>query len=369
MSRFTPTCHAFHACTLSMTDLTALFHQCVDIVLDELVVDKKQSHSRGVASTADVSLYTIADSFNKEAYEFNISINTLHRFLDEIKSAYLAMSDDSIPGVSNALSIQDKNEIDEEFHSQIQQMYGKLKALQSYEAKRQELSHFKPKPKSGWFGSILGDDEPSSREVFAATINTHRTQVLRYLNYQLNETSKAFEKLLKRRHQRERQLMSLNFENIDDNESEDLNLLYDPLTNDDAEDDWGAKDDFESGESIPMHTNSYSQQLTQEQVQQFEQENQDFLSLKTNQLEQVERLQTSMLDIVNIQSELSFQLESQGDQIGNLMDSHLQVEIDVKMGNKQLGKALVRNKKGANMLVTLGFVLGFLLLTIDYLLF
>lgn len=357
-----------------MTDLTALFHQCVDIVQDELLVGDTSGES--VSPPVDISLYTIADTFNKETREFNSSIITLHRFLDEIKSAYLAMSDDSIPGVSNALSIQDKNEIDEEFHAKIQQLYEKLKALQTYEAKRQELSQFKPKAKSGWFGSILADDEPSDREVFAATINTHRTQVLRYLNYQLNETSKSFEKLLKRRHQRERQLMSLNFENIDENEG-DLTLVYESMNNNvsageaDAvyDDDWGKPDDLENSESIPMQTKQYSQQLTQEQVQQFEQENQDFLSLKTNQLEQVERLQTSMLDIVNIQSELSFQLESQGNQIGNLMDSHLQVEIDVKMGNKQLGKALVRNKKGANMLVTLGFILGMLLLTIDYLLF
>lgn len=88
--------------------------------------------------------------------------------------------------------------------------------------------------------------------------------------------------------------------------------------------------------------------------------------MKTNQLKQVEKVQQSIVDIINIQNELSFKLQSQGDQIGNLMDTHAQVETEVKMGNKTLNQATKKNKRGANMLVTLCIVLGLLMLLIDY---
>lgn len=347
-----------------MTDLTCLFHQCVEIVQQEIVTKSKSEPQPKPESETS---FTINDTFNKEAREFCASVDTLNHFLKQVKSSYLAIHDDPLSSASDVLTAKDKNEIDEEINYKLHQMYKSLKLIQAYETKRKDLyKSTTKKTGGGWFSTFTGSDETSDRALVLETINAHRTQVLRYLSDRLNATSKVFESLLKRRHQREKQLNLLNFLNIDDDEGE-MDFQYEVIKNDlqDFDDEWDSGD-------IQLEEKSYDaggtgqQQLTQTQIQQFEQENQEMLSLKTNQLEQVERLQTSMIDIVNIQSELSFQLETQGAQIGNLIESHQQVELDVKQGNKTLGKALVRNKKGANMLVTLGFVLGVLVLFIDY---
>ena len=73
-------------------------------------------------------------------------------------------------------------------------------------------------------------------------------------------------------------------------------------------------------------------ELSQQQTQQLETENQEFLNMKTSQLKQVEKVQQSILDIVNIQNELAFKLQDQGQQIESLMDSHADVQTEVQMG-------------------------------------
>lgn len=67
--------------------------------------------------------------------------------------------------------------------------------------------------------------------------------------------------------------------------------------------------------------------------------------MKTAQLNQVDNIQQSILNIVNIQNELSFKLQEQGDQINNLMDTHSQVELEVKEGNRTLNKATRKTKE------------------------
>lgn len=330
-----------------MTDLTPLFRQCVNIVQTEL----GDSINNDNASSPTMK---INDSFSKETRDFYNLLRNLDNFIAELKVPYLSISETS----DNTLSIQDKNKIDEEFNYKVQQMYEKLKVLQTYETKRQALSQ-QPKRQTvsrqltSWLNMF---DEPSDRELYISTVNTHRTQILRYLNNSLNTVNKNFDSIQRKRFERERQLNLLNFQNFDEDEDvkydEKLNI-YDP------------EDLFD----VVEEEIADGSQLSQTQVQELEKENQEFLNMKTNQLKQVERLHTSMLDIVNLQTELSFQLDQQGDQINNLLDNNDQVAIDVLMGNKTLNKATVRNKKSANMLVTLCLVLGVLVLCVDYISF
>jgi t-SNARE complex subunit, syntaxin len=330
-----------------MTDLTPLFRQCVNIVQTEL----GDSINNDNASSPTMK---INDSFSKETRDFYNLLRNLDNFIAELKVPYLSISETS----DNTLSIQDKNKIDEEFNYKVQQMYEKLKVLQTYETKRQALSQ-QPKRQTvsrqltSWLNMF---DEPSDQELYISTVNTHRTQILRYLNNSLNIVNKNFDSIQRKRFERERQLNLLNFQNFDEDEDvkydEKLNI-YDP------------EDLFD----VVQEEIADGSQLSQTQVQELEKENQEFLNMKTNQLKQVERLHTSMLDIVNLQTELSFQLDQQGDQINNLLDNNDQVAIDVLMGNKTLNKATVRNKKSANMLVTLCLVLGVLVLCVDYISF
>lgn len=276
-------------------------------------------------------------------------IINLNQFINEIKSNYLAINDDT--KVSGSLTIEDKNKIDEEFNFKVQQMYKQLNHLEAYETKREKLIPSKQQS-TGWFSFL--EDEPNDQEIYFETISTHRKQILRFLMDSLNIVSKKFEVIQQRRISRERQLNLLNFQNFEDDE--DLNVDDNfPLPTLDQIQQSPVDDDKE-----------YQLDFSQQQIQELELENQEFLNMKTNQLKQVEKVQQSIVDIINIQNELSFKLQSQGDQIGNLMDTHAQVETEVKMGNKTLNQATKKNKRGANMLVTLCIVLGLLMLLIDY---
>mmetsp|Transcript_6032 Transcript_6032/g.7361 ORF Transcript_6032/g.7361 Transcript_6032/m.7361 type:complete len:345 (+) Transcript_6032:1057-2091(+) len=342
-----------------MTDLTPLFKQCVSIVQDKFGdsikedYDLKQSRNDGSEDR-----YIIKDTFIKECIEFHKFLMNLQTFINEIKSPYLSISDETSYGQANdSLSIDDKNKIDEELQYKIQQLYEKLKLLQTYEQKRQSAL---PKSSTGWIGNLFGSDEQDDKELFHTTISSHRTRILRSLNDLTNHVSKSFESLQRQRYGREKQLNLLNFQNLEEdmdlnyyesnggmnlvNESEPLNEQWDINEDEDVQ----------------------AQQLTQEQIQELDSENQEFLNLKTNQLKQVESLHHSMLDILNLQAELSYQLETQSDQINNLMDSQSQVEIDVRLGNRNLDKATNRNKKGSSIIISTCITLGVLLLFLDY---
>lgn len=325
-----------------MTDLTPLFKQCVEIVAQELGKGTRDNFDIVNTRHKTASPYAIKDTFTKESLEFHYSLVNLDKFIEEIKSPYASINDEQ----KAHLSIEDKNRIDAEFNYKVQQLYEKLKFLQSYESKRQGL--IKSAPKKSFFNQFFstGDDDdfiPDS-ELFSKTVGNHRTLILKSLNNSLNIISKKFDTIQKRRMAREKQLLLLNFQNIeDDSKMIDIDQYIQQQEEEDS----------------PL-------QFTQEQIQVLEEENQEFLSLKQTQVKQVEQLHTSMVDIMNLQNELTFQLDTQSDQINSLLENHSQVEVDVLMGNKQLNSATKRNKRSANLLVMLCIILGVLLLLIDY---
>ena len=303
-----------------MTDLTPLFRQCVDIVQQEY---KTQP-------TTAKQPYYLNDTFIKETTAFFHVLTNLNQFINETKSSYLAINDDT----KLAGSIDDKNKIDEEFNYKVQQMYKRLNHLETYETKRQSLL---PKT-SGWFSFL---DESNDQDIYFETLANHRMQILRFLMETLNHVNKRFENIQQKRLARERQLNLLTFQNFEDGEElEDVFPTLDQI------------------QQVP--------ELSQQQIQQLETENQEFLNMKTSQLKQVEKVQQSILDIVNIQNELAFKLQDQGQQIESLMDSHADVQTEVQMGNRTLSQATKKNKRGANMLVMLCIVLGVLLVLVDY---
>lgn len=299
-----------------MTDLTPIFRQCVLIVeeANPVAQPRRRVHP------------TINDTFIAELKQVHQHLVALQHFVSSVRPAYLATNDQA--------SLEEKNATDEEFKLRSHQAYEKLKILQAYEKKRQAAAAESAKPK-GLLGFFDTSDDDSS--LFVATIATHRTQILRHLTETANHVNKQFESMHAKRQRRERQLNSLNFQNLHD----DVDLDFD--------------DEPEVYEP-----------LTQAQIQEFDEENQQFLTLKTNQLEAVEKLHNSMVEIVNLQSELLFQLETQADQISGLLENQDQIDLDLKLGNKTLHKATHRNKRGANMIVSTCLVLGFLLLFIDY---
>lgn len=334
-----------------MLDLTPLFWRCVAIVQTELPKSSLQAKTAAKTDQNSQS-YTVSDTFIKECHQFYENLVKMNGFLAQVRPAYLAISDDfsNYGKARNTLSQDDKNKIDEEFKFKLQELYQKLKLLQKYEARRQELSVSKANP--GLFSSYFGTED-DEKDLFNSTISRHRTQILRSLNDTTNSTNKRFEGMQRRRFERERQLSLLNFQNL---EEDDLNDMLELQTYD-------AVYENEQGAALEE---AEAPALSQELIQELETENKAFLALKTNQLKQVENLHTSMVDIVNIQAELTFHLETQSEQIDNLLQNQSQVEVDLRMGNQSLTKATGRNKRGSNMIITACLVLGCLVLFIDY---
>ncbi|EMG47650.1 ER membrane fusion/vesicular trafficking t-SNARE integral membrane protein, putative [Candida maltosa Xu316] len=276
-----------------MTDLTPLFKQCVDIVQSEYKSSTPQKH-------IPQPPYILEDTFLKESREFFQVLTNLNQFIDEIKSDYLAITDDTHSSSKNSgsLSMEDKNKLDEEFNYKVQAMYKKLNHLESYETKRQDLIPQTSKTNtssSGWFG-FLNDDEPSDQDVYYETVFSHRKQILRFLMDSLNNINRKFESIQSKRRARERQLNLLNFQNFDDDDDDE----EDEVIN-------GGGVDYRTLDQIqqtPEYLDDADEVFDQQQLQELELENQEFLNMKTNQLKQVEKVQKSIVDIINIQNEL-----------------------------------------------------------------
>lgn len=324
-----------------MSDLTPLFQKCVEIVLKELggsIQPKK----------APESPFLISDLFAKECAELYVNLVQLATFVGEIRPLYLQTSDEfsRFDRGSKDLSLEDKNKIDEEFKLKVQQMYEKLKMLQSYERKRNEV--VESKQSGNGFMSFF-ESEDSLEKTYGATVASHRTQILKFLSDTTKQVNKAFEQMQKKRYDRERQLNLLHFQNLDDDDMNEA-VFQNPEYQFDVVDD-------EVSEVL---------QFTQQQLQELVVENKELLTMKTNQFKQVEKLHNSMVDIVKLQTELTMHLETQSEQIDSLLDNQGQVEVDLKLGNRNLAKATNRNKRGSNLIVTTCFVLGFLILFVDY---
>lgn len=304
-----------------MSDLTPLFKQCVAIVQRELKLPEKESEPQ--------PKYIVTDTFGKECGQLYLLLASISQLVAEIRPLYLRVSDEFQS--NQKMTQEEKGKLDEEFRLKIQQVYEKLKVLQTYESKRSELQG---KRRKGLFQGIFGDEDP--QEVYFATLSSHRNQVLRFLNETASSVNKSFEKMQRKRHDRERQIDLLHFQNVD----EEIDT--------------------------PFDFNFVVEEVPQQQVQELAKENEELLALKKNQYKQVERLHSLMRDIMSIQLELTMHLETQAEQIGNLLSNQDSVAVDLQQGNRSLSKATARNKRGSNIIVTLCVVLGCILLVVDY---
>lgn len=329
-----------------MTDLTPLFKQCVDIVTKELgATDTKQKK---------IPSFLVHDTFVKECDSMYANLVQMAKFIGEVRPFYLQVNDEFSRFDKNeqkGLSVGEKNKIDEDFKVKVQQVYEKLKFLQSYERKRTELLSSKQKSRGLISGLFATEENPES--IYDVTLSSHRTQILRFLSDTTKTVNTAFEKMQSKRHQREKQLNLLHFQNLDDDELEEVDAYRQ-----DFQFDVVADEEYENGND--------TQELTQDQIQELQLENKELLTMKTNQFKQVEKLHNSMVDIVKLQTELTLHLETQAEQIYDLLDNQDQVDVDLRMGNRNLAKATNRNKRGLNLIITTCIVLGMLILFVDY---
>lgn len=96
--------------------------------------------------------------------------------------------------------------------------------------------------------------------------------------------------------------------------------------------------------------------LSQEQIQQFESESSALLQEANSQLRAIEKAQTSLLEISNLQSELAVHLTQQTEVTDKLWEDSILVSGRVEEGNKQLRQARDRNREGRLWLLV--FLIG-----------
>ncbi|GEQ70935.1 hypothetical protein JCM33374_g4616 [Metschnikowia sp. JCM 33374] len=337
-----------------MTDLTPIFSQCVRIVSHELKSDIKP------VSDPNPRPFVVSDTFSTECMEVYTNLNKLATFVVEVRPLYLQINDEFSQfdhGPKRELSQADKQNIDEDFKLKVQHVYEKLKYLQAYERKRGQLWESQAAKSHGLMSSIFTAAEDDPSEIYYKTLATHRMHILRFLSDTTSSVNKEFESMQRQRYGRERQLKLLHISNLDD--ADDADFALEDFNN-------NSTYQFEVTDEHPQHESQSTSQLTQEQIQELSSENKELLNMKTNQFKQVEKLHHSMVDIVKLQTELTMHLETQAEQIESLLDNQDQIDVDLRMGNRNLSKATDRNKRGSNLIVTTCIVLGFLLLFVDY---
>lgn len=335
-----------------MSDLTPLFSQCVSIVSKELPHEVKRD------SNVLPRPFLASDSFSLECSEVYANLVKLATFISEVRPLYLQINDEFSRlnhGQSRELSAADKQGLDQEFLLKVQAVYEKLKHLQEYERKRVQICEAQG-GKQGFILAVFSVPEDDPLVLYNQTLATHRMHILRFLSESTLGVNSAFEQMQKQRQTRERLLNLLHIQNLDDTDDMDLPM-----------DDFNGSAQYQFDVSDDGNNGGYNNtQLTQEQIQELLLENQELLNLKTNQFKLVEKLHHSMVDIVKLQTELTMHLETQAEQIDTLLDNQDQIDIDLRMGNRNLAKATDRNKRGSNLIVTTCVVLGFLLLFVDY---
>ncbi|KAF9636927.1 putative snare protein syntaxin 18 ufe1 protein [Lasiodiplodia theobromae] len=298
------------------------------------------------------------EAFVKEAYRINKHISELNQYLHSIRQSYLSAaqpprrsqlartnSSSSIPRSEKErkyLTDAQREQIDAETKQLLRELSGAIKNLADAEKVRQsadETIALRKRATKGlgalgrWAagGAITAKSpEEELEEAKQNTIKIHRDGVIWFLSRKLEEVSGFQASMMEIRLERERE--------------KSKSVLYKARgmqmpTIDDPTGGYsggkGASMDEKAGQQV-------EQQLSEEQLQLFAEENQDMLKHYEDTLDKVRATERSLLEISELQSTLATNLFEQQAQIDQLVqDSHLTTE-NVGSGNKELKRATER---------------------------
>ena len=251
------------------------------------------------------------------------------------------------------LSEREKDDFDTEVRLIIQQYFDKLRFLGDYENKRQQIinSRYTGNGSSEIMSLFRLHDE--ELEQFHLINNKHREGILQSLNMLLSSVFSKISNMQQERLLRQRELESIDFNA----------QLYAPIHN--MISSVSQSPAIETTEQEIAQYNEAVEKLSQQQLQILEAEHDNLLNIKTQELQNVEKLSRTMIEISSLQNEITSQLKSQTQNIFTLLDNHDDVELDVQQGNKQLKKAQKRSGKSARLIIYLSVLFGILILFLD----
>ncbi|KAF2144566.1 uncharacterized protein K452DRAFT_295998 [Aplosporella prunicola CBS 121167] len=304
------------------------------------------------------------EAFLKEAYRIHRHIAELHGYLRSIRQSYLSTaqpprrkqqqqhlsrtdSSSSLPRTDKDrkhLTDTQREQIDAETKQLLRELTSAIKNLSDAEKVRQSAEAtiaLRKRAQQGlgalgrWAagGAITAKSpEEELEEARQNTVKLHRDSVVWFLGRELEQCSGAQASMMEIRLERERE--------------KSKSVLYKarggpimpPMAPDEAS--RGAAPSRAAAlddSGLPVE-----QQLSQEQLQLFAEENQDMLKHYEDTLDKVRSTERSLLEISELQNTLATNLFEQAAQIDQLVqDSELTTE-NVGSGNKQLKKAVDR---------------------------
>jgi syntaxin 18 len=302
-----------------MVNLTQKFVDIVDRIELQQNVQKVSKPAQSL----------INDTFVKECIDLHKHIHELDKFLNSVKPKYLLFNNESSP---ESFSDADRDEIDSYSRIKLKEYNSRLNHLQKYESKRVSTKqHFK------------------FNKAQSSTVNKHRDGILLSLNRELRNVSKLLLNIQETRLIRTRDVEDdglnnrLSFINV-------KSLKYNPV----EENNYRSEVDQEFEE------------LPYEQLQLLENENNEILASKLNDLAKVEQINKSVLEISQLESELSTHLTVQSENINGLVNDHDITNIDIIESNKLLKSAKNKGNYSIKVVIYTSVTLGLILLFYDF---
>ncbi|KAK9899938.1 hypothetical protein P389DRAFT_5787 [Cystobasidium minutum MCA 4210] len=366
-------------------------------------LQQQQDSSSSTSSSIDVNDPDI-DVWTLEATRIAGAVASLGLFLSSIRRAYLdlssASSSSSASGGSHAykgkgtsrgdldlskgileawkdvkwLSDRERDEVDWQAKTTLKRCMSRIRQLEQAEKNRHakashalstlsanNISRFLRIP------SLPGSQQAQSEE----QLHAHRQQVVLYLSRRLADVGRIQQEQQELRvaRQLEKQNMSRNTAHISmvERESSKSANKLDPN---------GTVPSMfvpaPISKAVPNGTDYEDDEppidtvLSQEQIQQFESESSALLQEANSQLASIEKAQTSLLEISNLQSELAVHLTQQMEITDKLWEDSVLVSGRVEEGNKQLKQARDRNREGRLWLLVFLIGASFSLLFLEY---
>ncbi|KAF2261539.1 snare protein syntaxin-like protein 18/UFE1 [Lojkania enalia] len=313
------------------------------------------------------------DEFLKEAYRIRSHLVELNTYLRSIRQSYLSTAhpprrkqvartsstSSSLPATdkdAKYLSDSQRTEIDAYAKQLLRELNVAINNLSEAEQVRQQAESaiaYRKRAKQGlgalgrWAaggGITAKSPEEELEEAKANNIKVHRESIIWYLQRQLEECGRFQSSMMEIRLTRE----------VEKSKS----VLYKARGTVPNSDDYaglngghGSGQDYRWKTAVPQDVDAQTveQQLSEEQLQLFAQENQDMLKHYEDTLDQVRTAEKSLLEISELQTTLANNLSIQAAHIDRLVeDSYLTTE-NVGSGNRELKRATER-KSTAQML-------------------
>ncbi|KAH3900163.1 related to Syntaxin UFE1 [Saccharomycodes ludwigii] len=352
-----------------MSDITVQFKT----IVNDIEIKSNIDAGFRTSTISNLEKYQVTDTFKKECLELWKHIAEMRILVKEIKPLYFDES-------NIEMSLEEKDQFDNDFRFQLQQYLEKLKFLEKYENNRsaQVLSSINSthNPLLNIISNLTNSTQAKESSVrlppeAQITIIQHRSGMLQFLNIQLSDLSKRFSNLQEARIVRQRELKSVDFQ-----EARKRILSTNSNTNMDIV---KSGESLESDHSIEIHVSpivettkdevqeyeTVVKSLNQKQLQILESEHEDLINYKNQQLHDSENINQTVVEIAALQNELAMHLQSQNDTINRILDNHETINLDIQQANKQLKGASKRGGNTANMISLLAIVFGVIILLLD----